>query len=107
MVRVKRSDATQNITSQGGNISFSVFEEVRGSANIGINGSSIVFTGDYANSSHAKYVGQAGTVIEVFADPEETTLILKKDYSQQEKTKYSLTSLVQIQLVQYKSQNDN
>lgn len=78
LVRVKRSDATQNITSQGGNISFSVFEEVRGSANIGINGSSIVFTGDYANSSHAKYVGQAGTLIEVFADPEETTLILEK-----------------------------
>lgn len=78
LVRVKRSDATQNITSQGGNISFSVFEEVRGSANIGINGSSIVFTGDYANSSHAKYVGQAGTLIEVFADPEETTLILEE-----------------------------
>ena len=39
MVRVKRSDESQNITAQGGNISFSVFEEVRGSANIGINGS--------------------------------------------------------------------
>ena len=30
MVRVKRADATQNITAQGGNVSFSVFEEVRG-----------------------------------------------------------------------------
>ena len=77
MVRVKRSDATQSIASQGGNISFSVYEEVRGSANIGLNGNSIVFTGTYANSSHAKYVGGAGTIIEVFADPEETTLILE------------------------------
>ena len=76
-VRVKRADATQNITAQGGNVSFSVFEEVRGAANVGINGSSIVFTGTYANSSHANYVGNAGTVIEVFADPEETTLILE------------------------------
>ena len=77
MVRVKRSDVTQNITAQGGNVAFTDFEEVRGSANIGINGSSIVFIGDYANSSNAKYVGNVGTVIEVFADPEETTLILE------------------------------
>ena len=77
MVRVKRSDATQNITAQGGNISFSVFEEVRGAANIGLNGNSIVFTGTYAQSGHANYVGNAGTLIEVFAEPEETTLILE------------------------------
>ncbi len=77
LVRVKRSDATQNIGSQGGNISFSVFEEVRGAANIGINGTSIVFTGTYAQSGHANYVGNAGTLIEVFAEPEETTLILE------------------------------
>ena len=77
VVRVKRSDVTQNIPAQGGNISFSVFEEVRGSANIGLNGNSIVFIGTYANSSHANYVGNAGTVIEVFAEPEETTLILE------------------------------
>ena len=77
MVRVKRSDATQNITAQGGNVSFSVFEEVRGAANIGLNGNSVVFTGTYAQSGHANYVGNAGTVIEVFAEPEETTLILE------------------------------
>ena len=77
MVRVKRSDESQNITAQGGAVSFSVFEEVRGAANIGLNGQSIVFLGDYANNTHAKYVGQAGTVIEVFAEPEETTLILE------------------------------
>ena len=77
VVRVKRADVTQNITSQGGNVPFSVFEEVRGSANIGINGSSIVFIGTYANSSHANYVGNVGTIIEVFAQPEETTLILE------------------------------
>ena len=77
MVRVKRSDATQSIASQGGNINFSVYEEVRGAANVGLNGNSIVFTGTYANASHANYVGGAGTIIEVFADPEETTLILE------------------------------
>ena len=77
VVRVKRADATQSIAAQGGNVSFSVFEEVRGSANVGLNGQSIVFTGTYANSSHANYVGQAGTIIEVFAEPEETTLILE------------------------------
>ena len=77
VVRVKRSDVTQNITAQGGNVPFSVFEEVRGAANVGLNGNSIVFTGTYANSSHANYVGQAGTIIEVFAEPEETTLILE------------------------------
>ena len=77
VVRVKRADVTQNITSQGGNVPFSVFEEVRGSANIGINGSSIVFIGTYAQSNHANYVGNVGTIIEVFADPEETTLILE------------------------------
>ncbi len=77
MVRVKRSDATQNITAQGGSVSFSVYEEVKGAANVGLNGSSIVFTGTYAQSGHANYVGAAGTVIEVFAEPEETTLILE------------------------------
>ena len=77
IVRVKRADASQTIASQGGSVSFSVFEEVRGSANIGLNGQSIVFTGTYANSGHANYVGNVGTVIEVFADPEETTLILE------------------------------
>ena len=77
VVRVKRADESQNITAQGGNVSFSVFEEVRGAANVGLNGNSIVFTGTYANSSHANYVGQAGTIIEVFAEPEETTLILE------------------------------
>ena len=77
IVRVKRADATQNITAQGGNINFSVFEEVTGGANIALNGSSVVFIGTYANASHANYVGNAGTVIEVFAQPEETTLILE------------------------------
>nr|BAR35742.1 putative structural protein [uncultured Mediterranean phage uvMED] len=77
LVRVKRSDASQTIASQGGGVSFSVFEEVRGSANVGLNGQSIVFTGTYAQNGHANYVGQAGTVIEVFAEPEETTLILE------------------------------
>ena len=77
MVRVKRSDATQSIASQGGNINFSVYEEVKGAANVGLNGNSVVFTGTYANASHANYVGGAGTIIEVFADPEETTLILE------------------------------
>jgi hypothetical protein len=77
LVRVKRTDATQNITAQGGNISFSVFEEVRGAANIGLNGNSIVFIGTYAQNGHANYVGNAGTLIEVFAEPEETTLILE------------------------------
>ena len=77
MVRVKRTDATQSIASQGGNINFSVYEEVRGAANVGLNGHSIVFTGTYANSSHADYVGGTGTIIEVFAEPEETTLILE------------------------------
>ena len=42
-----------------------------------MNGQSIVFLGDYANNTHAKYVGHSGTVIEVFAEPEETTLILE------------------------------
>ena len=42
-----------------------------------MNGNSIVFTGTYANNPHANYVGGAGTIIEVFADPEETTLILE------------------------------
>ena len=77
IVRVKRADATQSIAAQGGNVSFSVFEEVRGSANVGLNGQSIVFTGNYADNTHASYVGQAGTLIEVFAEPEETTLILE------------------------------
>ena len=77
MVRVKRADVTQNITAQGGNVAFTNFEEVRGSANIGINGSSIVFIGTYAQNGHANYVGNVGTVIEVFADPEETTMILE------------------------------
>jgi len=77
LVRVKRTDATQNITAQGGNVSFSVFEEVRGAANVGINGTSIVFIGTYAQSGHANYVGNAGTLIEIFAEPEETTLILE------------------------------
>lgn len=77
LVRVKRADASQTIASQGGSIAFSVFEEVRGSANVGLNGNSIVFIGTYANNTHANYVGQAGTVIEVFAEPEETTLILE------------------------------
>ena len=73
VVRVKRADTTQSIASQGGSVSFSVFEEVRGSANVGLNGQSIVFTGNYADNTHASYVGQAGTIIEVFAEPEETT----------------------------------
>ena len=77
VVRVKRADATQSIAAQGGSVSFSVFEEVRGSANVGLNGQSIVFTGNYADNTHASYVGQAGTIIEVFAEPEETTLILE------------------------------
>ena len=77
VVRVKRADTTQSIASQGGSVSFSVFEEVRGSANVGLNGQSIVFTGNYADNTHASYVGQAGTIIEVFAEPEETTLILE------------------------------
>ena len=77
MVRVKRANVNQTIASQGGAISFTNFEEVKGSANIGLNGTSIVFVGTYANSSHANYVGQAGTIIEVFAQPEETTLILE------------------------------
>ena len=77
VVRVKRANSSQTIASQGGSVSFSVFEEVRGAANVGLNGTSIVFTGTYANSSHANYVGGAGTIIEVFAQPEETTLILE------------------------------
>ena len=77
VVRVKRADTTQSIAAQGGSVSFSVFEEVRGSANVGLNGQSIVFTGNYADNTHASYVGQAGTIIEVFAEPEETTLILE------------------------------
>ena len=77
MVRVKRANASQNIVAQGGNINFSVFEEVRGTANVGLNGLSIVFTGTYAQNGHANYVGNAGTIIEVFAQPEETTLILE------------------------------
>ncbi len=77
MVRVKRTNQTQSIAAQGGNVTFTNFEEVRGSANVGLNGNSIVFTGTYANASHANYVGAAGTIIEVFAQPEETTLILE------------------------------
>ena len=77
LVRVKRGNATQNIVAQGGGVNFSVFEEVRGTANVGLNGLSIVFTGTYAQSGHANYVGTAGTIIEVFAQPEETTLILE------------------------------
>ena len=77
VVRVKRADATQSIAAQGGSVSFSVFEEVRGSANVGLNGQSIVFTGNYADNTHASYVCQDGTIIEVFAEPEETTLILE------------------------------
>jgi len=77
MVRVKRTNVTQSIAAQGGNVSFTNFEEVRGSANVGLNGNSIVFTGTYAQSGHANYVGSAGTIIEVFAEPEETTLILE------------------------------
>jgi len=77
MVRVKRANVSQTIAAQGGGVPFTVFEEVKGVANVGLNGTSIVFTGTYANASHANYVGGANTIIEVFAEPEETTLILE------------------------------
>ena len=77
MVLVKRSNESQTIASQGGAISFTVYEHVKGDANLTLTGSSVTFTGDYADNSHANYVGNAGTNILIFAQPEETHLVLE------------------------------
>ena len=76
-VYIKRPDETQNIPAQGGNVTFSVFELVEGDANIILTGNSVEFTGDYADSGHAKYAGGVGTVVWVIAQPDETNLILE------------------------------
>ena len=76
-VYVKRADATQSIAAQGGNVTFSVFELVEGDANITLTGHSVEFTGDYADSTHAKYAGGVGTVVWVMAQPDDTNIILE------------------------------
>jgi len=72
-VFVKRSDQTD---SNNGEV-FSYFEEVTGQNNIILTGTKVTFTGTYAQSGHANYVGGAGTVVHIYAQPDETNLTLE------------------------------
>ena len=73
VVFVKRSNITDSTTGD----SFTNYEHVKGDANITLTGTVVTFVGDYADSGHANYVGNAGTEVLVYAQPDETNIILE------------------------------
>ena len=73
VVFVKRSNITDSTTGD----SFTNYEHVKGDANITLTGTVVTFVGDYADSGHANYVGNAGTEVLVYAQPDETNITLE------------------------------
>ena len=75
VVFVERTNETDSTTGEV----FTSYEHVKGDNNITLTGSKVTFTGDYADSTHAKYVSPSpgGQKILVFPQPDETNLVLE------------------------------